>query len=169
MNEIVKNEYKEIQKYFDDYYKEQLEKYEELKYYDNYLFTNIDDEPIYWGFGIIVLILVSIIADKSQYEFWNYIFFAALGLLILFTILIFFKAMFWNYEFKKSKKTFFKHYYKSKNIRIVTRYLGVDKSDLLFNEDYVIIGLNIKDEKQLNKLEQNLNEANNKNKSKLLE
>ena len=46
MNEIVKNEYTEIQKYFDDYYKEQLKKYEELKYYDNYLFTNIEDEPI---------------------------------------------------------------------------------------------------------------------------
>lgn len=156
MNEIVKNEYTEIQKYFDDYYKEQLEKYEELKYYDNYLFTNIDGEPIYWGFGIITLILVSIIADKSQYEFWNYIFFATLGLLILFTILIFFKAMFWNYEFKKSKKTFFKHYYKSKNIRIVTRYLGVNKSDLLFDENYIIMGLNIKDEKQLNKIEREL-------------
>ena len=156
MNGIVKNEYTEIQKYFDYYYKEQLEKYEELKYYDNYLFTNIEDEPIYWGFGIIVLILVSIIADKSQYEFWNYVFFAVLGIFILFTILIFFKAVFWNYEFKKSKKTFFKHYYKSKNIRTVTRYLGVNKSDLLFNENYIIIGLNIKDEKQLNKIEREL-------------
>jgi hypothetical protein len=34
MNEIVKNEYTEIQKYFDDYYKEQLEVYEEKKYFD---------------------------------------------------------------------------------------------------------------------------------------
>ena len=92
-------------------------------------------------------------AEISHEEIWDYIFFAALGLLILFTILIFFKAIFWNYEFKKSKKNFFKHYYKSKNIRTVTRYLGVNKSDLLFNEDYIIIGLNIKDEKQLNKIE----------------
>lgn len=153
MNEIVKNEYTEIQKYFDDYYKEQLKKYEELKYYDNYLFTNIEDEPIYWVLGLAVLGFIHLFAEISHEEIWDYIFFAALGLLILFTILIFFKAIFWNYEFKKSKKNFFKHYYKSKNIRTVTRYLGVNKSDLLFNEDYIIIGLNIKDEKQLNKIE----------------
>lgn len=153
MNEIIKNDYTEIQKYFDDYYKEQLEKYEELKYYDNYLFTNIEDEPIYWVLGLAVLGFIHLFAEISHEEIWDYIFFAALGLLILFTILIFFKAIFWNYEFKKSKKNFFKHYYKSKNIRTVTRYLGVNKSDLLFNEDYIIIGLNIKDEKQLNKIE----------------
>ena len=156
MNEIVKNEYTEIQKYFDDYYKEQLKKYEELKYYDNYLFTNIEDEPIYWVLGLAVLGFIHLFAEISHEEIWNYIFFAALGLLILFTILIFFKAIFWNYEFKKSKKSFFKHYYKSKNIGTVTRYLGVNKSDLLFNEDYIIIGLNIKDEKQLNKIEREL-------------
>jgi hypothetical protein len=156
MNEIVKNEYTEIQKYFDDYYKEQLKKYEELKYYDNYLFTNIEDEPIYWGLGLAVLGFIHLFAEISHEEIWNYIFFAALGLLILFTILIFFKAIFWNFEFKKSKKNFFKHYYKSKNIRTVTRYLGVNKSDLLFNEDYIIIGLNIKDEKQLNKIEREI-------------
>ena len=60
---------------------------------------------------------------------------------------------------RKSKVTpraFFKHTYKSKNIRTVTRYLGVNKSDLLFNEDYIIIGLNIKDEKQLNKIEREI-------------
>jgi hypothetical protein len=153
MNGIIKNDYTEIQKYFDDYYKEQLKKYEELKYYDNYLFTNIEDEPIYWVLGLAVLGFIHLFAEISHEEIWDYIFFAALGLLILFTILIFFKAIFWNYEFKKSKKNFFKHYYKSKNIRTVTRYLGVNKSDLLFNEDYIIIGLNIKDEKQLNKIE----------------
>jgi len=151
MNGIIKNDYTEIQKYFDDYYKEQLKKYEELKYYDNYLFTNIEDEPIYWVLGLAVLGFIHLFAEISHEEIWDYIFFAALGLLILFTILIFFKAIFWNYEFKKSKKNFFKHYYKSKNIRTVTRYLGVNKSDLLFNEDYIIIGLNIKDEKQLSR------------------
>lgn len=156
MNEIVKNEYTEIQKYFDDYYREQLKKYEELKYYDNYLFTNIEDEPIYWVLGLAVLGFIHLFAEISHEEIWNYIFFAALGLLILFTILIFFKAIFWNFEFKKSKKNFFKHYYKSKNIGTVTRYLGVNKSDLLFNEDYIIIGLNIKDEKQLNKIEREI-------------
>ena len=156
MNEIVKNEYTEIQKYFDDYYKEQLKKYEELKYYDNYLFTNIEDEPIYWVLGLAVLGFIHLFAEISHEEIWNYIFFAALGLLILFTILIFFKAIFWNFEFKKSKKNFFKHYYRSKNIGTVTRYLGVNKSDLLFNEDYIIIGLNIKDEKQLNKIEREI-------------
>ena len=156
MNGIIKNDYTEIQKYFDDYYKEQLKKYEELKYYDNYLFTNIEDEPIYWVLGLAVLGFIHLFAEISHEEIWNYIFFAALGLLILFTILIFFKAIFWNFEFKKSKKNFFKHYYKSKNIRTVTRYLGVNKSDLLFNEDYIIIGLNIKDEKQLNKIEREI-------------
>lgn len=150
MNGIIKNDYTEIQKYFDDYYKEQLKKYEELKYYDNYLFTNIEDEPIYWVLGLAVLGFIYLFAEISHEEIWNYIFFAALGLLI------FFKAIFWNFEFKKSKKNFFKHYYKSKNIRTVTRYLGVDKSDLLFNEDYIIIGLNIKDEKQLNKIEREI-------------
>lgn len=156
MNGIIKNDYTEIQKYFDDYYKEQLKKYEELKYYDNYLFTNIEDEPIYWVLSLAFVGLLYLFAEISHEEIWNYIFFAALGLLILFTILIFFKAIFWNYEFKKSKKIFFKHYYKSKNIRTVTRYLGVNKSDLLFNEDYIIIGLNIKDEKQLNKIEREI-------------
>ena len=156
MNGIIKNDYTEIQKYFDDYYKEQLKKYEELKYYDSYLFTNIEDEPIYWVLGLAVLGFIHLFAEISHEEIWDYIFFAALGLLILFTILIFFKAIFWNYEFKKSKKNFFKHYYKSKNIRIVTKYLGVNKSDLLFNEDYIIIGLNIKDEKQLNKIEREI-------------
>lgn len=156
MNGIIKNDYTEIQKYFDDYYKGQLKKYEELKYYDSYLFTNIEDEPIYWVLGLAVLGFIHLFAEISHEEIWDYIFFAALGLLILFTILIFFKVIFWNYEFKKSKKNFFKHYYKSKNIRIVTKYLGVNKSDLLFNEDYIIIGLNIKDEKQLNKIEREL-------------
>ena len=156
MNGIIKNAYTEIQKYFDDYYKEQLKKYEELKYYDNYLFTNIEDEPIYWVLSLAFVGFLYLFAEISHEEIWNYIFFAALGLLILFTILIFFKAIFWNYEFKKSKKIFFKHYYKSKNIRTVTRYLGVNKSDLLFNEDYIIIGLNIKDEKQLNKIEREI-------------
>lgn len=156
MNGIIKNDYTEIQKYFDDYYKEQLKKYEELKYYDNYLFTNIEDEPIYWVLGLAVLGFIHLFAEISHEEIWNYIFFAVLGLLILFTILIFFKSIFWNYEFKKSKKNFFKHYYKSKNIRTVTRYLGVNKSDLLFNEDYIIIGLNIKDEKRLNKIEREI-------------
>lgn len=156
MNGIIKNDYTEIQKYFDDYYKEQLKKYEELKYYDNYLFTNIEDEPIYWVLSLAFVGFLYLFAEISHEEIWNYIFFSALGLLILFTILIFFKAIFWNYEFKKSKKIFFKHYYKSKNIRTVTRYLGVNKSDLLFNEDYIIIGLNIKDEKQLNKIEREI-------------
>lgn len=156
MNGIIKNDYTEIQKYFDDYYKEQLKKYEELKYYDNYLFTNIEDEPIYWVLSLAFVGFLYLFAEISHEEIWNNIFFAALGLLILFTILIFFKAIFWNYEFKKSKKSFFKHYYKSKNIRTVTRYLGVNKSDLLFNEDYIIIGLNIKDEKQLNKIEREI-------------
>lgn len=156
MNGIIKNDYTEIQKYFDDYYKEQLKKYEELKYYDNYLFTNIEDEPIYWVLGLAVLGFIHLFAEISHEEIWNYIFFAALGLLILFTILIFFKAIFWNYEFKKSKKNFFKHYYKSKNIRIVTKYLGVNKSDLLFDDNYIIMGLNIKDEKLLNKIEREL-------------
>ena len=156
MNGIIKNDYTEIQKYFDDYYKEQLKKYEELKYYDNYLFTNIEAAPIYWVWSLAFVGFLYLFAEISHEEIWNYIFFAALGLLILFTILIFFKAIFWNYEFKKSKKIFFKHYYKSKNIRTVTRYLGVNKSDLLFNEDYIIIGLNIKDEKQLNKIEREI-------------
>ena len=156
MNGIIKNDYTEIQKYFDDYYKEQLKKYEELKYYDNYLFTNIEDEPIYWVLSLAFVGFLYLFAEISHEEIWNYIFFAALGLLILFTILIFFKAIFWNYEFKKSKKNFFKHHYKSKNIGTVTRYLGVNKSDLLFNENYIIIGLNIKDEKQLNKIEREI-------------
>lgn len=156
MNGIIKNDYTEIQKYFDDYYKEQLKKYEELKYYDNYLFTNIEDEPIYWVLSLAFVGFLYLFAEISHEEIWNYIFFAALGLLILFTILIFFKAIFWNYEFKKSKKTFFKHSYKSRNVKKVTRDLGVKKSDLLFNEDYIIIGLNIKDEKQLNKIEREI-------------
>ena len=51
MNEIIKNDYTEIQKYFDDYYKEQLEKYESLKDYDNYLFTEVKYEPHCWVLG----------------------------------------------------------------------------------------------------------------------
>lgn len=156
MNEIIKNDYTKIQKYFDDYYKEQLEKYEERKYYDNYLFTDIKNEHYYWILTLIALILVNVIAEVFHDEILNYIFFTLLGFSILFTILIFLKMIFWNFEFKKSKKTLFKHYYKSENIKKVTRYLGVNKSDLLFNEDYIIIGLNIKDEKQLNKIEREL-------------
>ena len=156
MNGIVKNEYTEIQKYFDDYYKEQLEKYKELKYYDNYLFTNFDAEPFYWIILLGELGFSHLMAEVTHSEVWNYVFFVILGILILFTILIFFKAMFWCCGFKKSKKTFFKYSYKSKNIRTVTRYLGVNKSDLLYDENYIIIGLNIKDEKQLNKIEREL-------------
>lgn len=52
MNEIIKNDYTEIQKYFDDYYKEQLEKYESLKDYDNYLFTEVKYEPHCWVLGL---------------------------------------------------------------------------------------------------------------------
>ena len=156
MNEIVKNEYTEIQKYFDNYYKEQLEKYESLKYYDNYLFTEVKYEPHCWVLGLAFLGLANLLADLTHKELWNYIFFSILGILILLLILIFFKSIFWNFGFEKSKKTFFKHSYKSKNIRIVTKYLGVNKSDLLFNEDYIIIGLNIKDKKQLNKIEREI-------------
>lgn len=156
MNEIVKNEHKEIQKYFDDYYREQLEKYESLKYYDNYLFTGLDHEPFYWVLVLGVLGFSHLMAEATHRYFWNYVFFAILGILILLTILIFFKAVFWNYGFEKSKKNFFKHFYKSKNVRIVRRYLGVNKSDLLFDENYIIMGLNIKDEKQLNKIEREL-------------
>lgn len=106
-------------------------------------------------------------AEITHDEIWNYVFFTVLGLLILLTILIFFKAVFWNYGFEKSKKTFFKRSYKSKNIRTVTRYLGVNKSDLLFNEDYIIIGLNIKDEKQLNKIERELKNGKQLSRTKL--
>lgn len=80
----------------------------------------------------------------------------ALGIIIILTILICFKAIFYNWGFEKSKKRFFKHFYKSKNIKRVTTDLGVNKSDLLFDESYIIIGLNIKDEKQLNKIEREL-------------
>lgn len=59
MNEIIKNDYTEIQKYFDDYYKEQLEKYESLKYYDNYLFTELEHEPFYWVFSLGVLMFLT--------------------------------------------------------------------------------------------------------------
>ena len=131
MNEIIKNDYTEIQKYFDDYYKEQLEKYESLKDYDNYLFTEVKYEPHCWVLGLAFLGLANLLADITHKELWDY-------------------------GFERSKKTFFKHTYKSKNIRTVTRYLGVNKSDLLFNEDYIIIGLNIKDEKQLNKIEREI-------------
>lgn len=131
MNEIIKNDYTEIQKYFDDYYKEQLEKYESLKDYDNYLFTEVKYEPHCWVLGLAFLGLANLLADITHKELWNF-------------------------GFERSKKTFFKRSYKSKNIRTVTRYLGVNKSDLLFNEDYIIIGLNIKDEKQLNKIEREL-------------
>ena len=167
MNEIIKNDYTEIQKYFDDYYKEQLEKYESLKYYDNYLFTELEHEPFYWVFSLGVLMFAHLMAEVTHDEIWNYVFFTVLGLLILLTILIFFKAVFWNYGFEKSKKTFFKRSYKSKNIRTVTRYLGVNKSDLLFNEDYIIIGLNIKDEKQLNKIERELKNGKQLSRTKL--
>ena len=156
MNEIIKNDYTEIQKYFDDYYKEQLEKYESLKDYDNYLFTEVKYEPHCWVLGLAFLGLANLLADITHKELWDYIFFSILGILILLLILIFFKAIFWNFGFERSKKTFFKRSYKSKNIRTVTRYLGVNKSDLLFNEDYIIIGLNIKDEKQLNKIEREI-------------
>lgn len=156
MNGIVKNEYTEIQKYFDDYYKEQLKKYEELKYYDNYLFTEVKYEPHCWILGLVFLGIANVLADITHKELWNYIFFSILGILILLLILIFFKEIFWNFGFEKSKKTFFKHTYKSKNIRTVTRYLGVNKLDLLFDENYIIMGLNIKDEKQLNKIEREL-------------
>ena len=156
MNEIIKNDYTEIQKYFDDYYKEQLEKYESLKDYDNYLFTEVKYEPHFWVLGLAFLGIVNLLADITHKEFWNYIFFLILGILILLLILIFFKSIFWNFGFERPKKTFFKHSYKSRNVKKVTRDLGVKKSDLLFDENYIIMGLNIKDEKQLNKIERAL-------------
>lgn len=160
MNEIVKNEYTEIQKYFDNYYKEQLEVYEEKKYFDNYLLTELTDEPIYWLISFLALLVTAILAEKNKSSdlsvFFDFIFFVALGIIIILTILICFKAIFYNWGFEKSKKRFFKHFYKSKNIKRVTTDLGVDKSDLLFDENYIIMGLNIKDEKQLNKIEREL-------------
>ncbi len=160
MNEIVKNEYTEIQKYFYDYYKEQLEVYEEKKYFDNYLLTELTDEPIYWLISFLVLLVTAILAEKNKSSnlsgFFNFIFFVALGIIIILTILIFFKAIFYNWEFEKSKKRFFKHFYKSKNIKKVTTDLGVNKKDLTFDEDNIIIGLNIKDEKRLSKIEREL-------------
>lgn len=66
MNEIVKNEYTEIQKYFDGYYKEQLEVYEEKKYFDNYLLTGLTDEPIYWLISFLVLLVTAILAEKNK-------------------------------------------------------------------------------------------------------
>ena len=66
MNEIVKNEYTEIQKYFDNYYKEQLEVYEEKKYFDNYLLTELTDEPIYWLVSFLVLLVTAILAEKNK-------------------------------------------------------------------------------------------------------
>ena len=160
MNEIVKNEYTEIQKYFDGYYKEQLEIYEEKKYFDNYLLTELTDEPIYWLISFLVLLVTAILAEKNKSSnlsgFFNFIFFVALGIIIILTILIFFKAIFYNWEFEKSKKRFFKHFYKSKNIKKVTTDLGVNKKDLTFDEDNIIIGLNIKDEKRLSKIEREL-------------
>ena len=160
MNEIVKNEYTEIQKYFYDYYKEQLEVYEEKKYFDNYLLTELTDEPIYWLISFLVLLVTAILAEKNKSSnlsgFFNFIFFVALGIIIILTILIFFKAIFYNWEFEKSKKRFFKHFYKSKNIKKVTTDLGVNKKDLTFDKDNIIIGLNIKDEKRLSKIEREL-------------
>ena len=88
MNEIVKNEYTEIQKYFDDYYKEQLEVYEEKKYFDNYLLTELTDEPIYWLISFLVLLVTAILAEKNKSSdlsvFFNFIFFVALGIIIIF-------------------------------------------------------------------------------------
>jgi len=160
MNKIVKNEYTEIQKYFDDYYKEQLEVYEEKKYFDNYLLTELTDEPIYWLSSFLALLVTAILAEKNKSSdfstFLNFIFFVVLGIIIILTILICFKAIFYNWEFEKSKKRFFKHFYKSKNIKKVTTDLGVNKKDLTFDEDNIIIGLNIKDEKRLSKIEREL-------------
>lgn len=101
MNEIVKNEYAEIQKYFDDYYKEQLKKYEELKYYDNYLFTEVKYEPHCWILGLAFLGLANLLADITHKELWDYVFFSILGILILLLILIFFKSIFWNFDFER--------------------------------------------------------------------
>lgn len=160
MNEIVKNEYTEIKKYFDDYYKEQLEVYEEKKYFDNYLLTELTDEPIYWLVSFLALLVTAILAEKNKSSdlsgFFNFIFFVTLGIIIILTILICFKAIFYNWEFKKSKKRFFKHFYKSKNIKRVTTDLRVNKKDLTFDKDNIIIGLNIKDEKRLSKIEREL-------------
>ena len=160
MNEIIKNDYTEIQKYFDDYYKEQLEVYEEKKYFDNYLLTELTDEPIYWLSSFLALLVTAILAEKNKSSdfstFLNFIFFVVLGIIIILTILICFKAIFYNWEFEKSKKRFFKHFYKSKNIKKVTTDLGVNKKDLTFDEDNIIIGLNIKDEKRLSKIEREL-------------
>lgn len=160
MNEIVKNENTEIKKYFDDYYKEQLEVYEGEKYNDNYLLTELTDEPIYWLVSFLALLVTAILAEKNKSSnlsgFFNFIFFVVLGIIIILTILICFKAIFYNWEFEKSKKRFFKHFYKSKNIKRVTTDLGVNKKDLTFDKDNIIIGLNIKDEKRLSKIEREL-------------
>lgn len=160
MNEIVKNENTEIKKYFDDYYKEQLEVYEREKYNDNYLLTELTDEPIYWLSSFLALLVTAILAEKNKSSnlsgFFNFIFFVILGIIIILTILICFKAIFYNWEFEKSKKRFFKNFYKSKNIKKVTTDLGVNKKDLTFDEDNIIIGLNIKDEKRLSKIERQL-------------
>lgn len=88
--------------------------------------------------------------------FFDFIFFVALGIIIILTILICFKAIFYNWGFEKSKKRFFKHFYKSKNIKRVITDLGVNKSDLTFDKDNIIIGLNIKDEKRLSNIERGL-------------
>lgn len=160
MNEIVKNEYTEIKKYFDDYYEEQLKVYERKKYYDNYLLTELTDEPIYWLSSFLALLVTAILAEKNKSSDWsvflNFIFFVVLGIIIILTILICFKAIFYNWEFEKSKKRFFKHFYKSKNIKRVTTDLGVNKKDLTFDKDNIIIGLNIKDEKRLSNIEREL-------------
>lgn len=160
MNEIVKNEYTEIKKYFDDYYEEQLKVYERKKYYDNYLLTELTDEPIYWLVSFLALLVTAILAEKNKSSalsgFFNFIFFVVLGIIIILTILICFKAIFYNWEFEKSKKRFFKHFYKSKNIKRVTTDLGVNKKDLTFDKDNIIIGLNIKDEKRLSNIEREL-------------
>lgn len=63
MNEIVKNEYTEIKKYFDDYYKEQLEIYERGKYNDNYLLTEL---TIYWLVSFLALLVTAILAEKNK-------------------------------------------------------------------------------------------------------
>lgn len=162
MNGIVKNEYKEINKYFQNYYKEQLEIYERLKYYDNYLFTFSDSEPKFWLVSLLLLMMVNLMAEMMgimgfETELFNYLFFAILIILIILTILIFIKSIFCNFEFKKSKKHFFgKFSYQSKNVNKVINDLKVKKTELTFDKDNIIIGLKIKDKKRLNQIEREL-------------
>jgi len=128
--------------------------------YHNYLLTELTDEPIYWLVSFLALLVTAILAEKNKSSdlsvFFNSIFFVVLGIIIILTILICFKAIFYNWEFEKSKKRFFKHFYKSKNIKRVTTDLGVNKKDLTFDKDNIIIGLNIKDEKRLSNIEREL-------------